>query len=95
MLTMRPRETVQLVGVLAGAGVVVRSLISWGAWIALVIVAGLTTAGLWQWARARQRQSDASDLLLGYMMLAVVGFLAITELAVSPARECLEQLSGR
>ena len=88
---MRLREAVQLVGILAGVGVVAHSLVTWGAWIALVIVVGITIGGLWMWAESRRRQPESSGLLLGFLILAVAGFVVIAKSPANPSRECSER----
>ncbi|MFO7561663.1 MAG: hypothetical protein R6X02_03380 [Enhygromyxa sp.] len=95
VLTMRPREIVQVIGVLAGVGVVAHSLLSWGAWIAVVLVLGLTGGGLLHWTVARRRHPETGDQLLGYLLLAVIGFVAITEFSAVPARARPAQATAR
>ena len=72
---MSTRGALQLLGLLAGAGVAVYSLARVGAGYSAMVVVIFTLAGLWEFGYARTHRSlSGAGVLLGWCLAALLGF---------------------
>lgn len=85
---MSARSIMQVLGVLAGSGVALYSLVGARAWLAAAVIAGVSAGGLWAWRRALELDSPAAaDRLLGWLLAASLGYVVIADALVDARAE--------